>query len=159
MGDGDENSGQDMGAFIRNVDTIRTATGAHICIVHHTGKDTARGARGHSSLRAATDTEIELTVSESISTAQVTKQRDGKIPAPFSYTLREVVLGTDSDGDDAINLKLSEERAKTVMNTMVKLGISADRLSTKGFGESAPLDTNSTPEGKANNRRVEFVKI
>ena len=66
---------------------------------------------------------------------------------------------TDSDGDDANNLKLSEERAKTVMNTMIKLGISADRLSTKGFGESVPIDTNSSPEGKANNRRVEFVKI
>jgi len=66
---------------------------------------------------------------------------------------------TDSDGDDILNLKLSEERAKTVMNTMVKLGISADRLSTKGFGESAPIDTNSSAEGKANNRRVEFVKI
>ncbi|MCD4682154.1 MAG: OmpA family protein, partial [Bacteroidales bacterium] len=66
---------------------------------------------------------------------------------------------TDSDGDDANNLKLSEERAKTVMNTMIKLGISADRLSTKGFGESVPIDTNSSPEGKANNHRVEFVKI
>jgi flagellar motor protein MotB len=64
---------------------------------------------------------------------------------------------TDSDGDDASNLILSEERAQTVMNTMVKLGISADRLSIKGFGESAPIDTNNTPEGKANNRRVEFI--
>jgi outer membrane protein OmpA-like peptidoglycan-associated protein len=66
---------------------------------------------------------------------------------------------TDSDGDDNSNLKLSEERAQTVKNTMVQLGISADRLSTKGLGESVPMDTNSTPEGKANNRRVEFVKI
>jgi len=65
---------------------------------------------------------------------------------------------TDNDGDDSSNLVLSEERAKTVMNTMVNLGISADRLSTKGLGESAPMDTNGTPEGKANNRRVEFVK-
>ena len=65
---------------------------------------------------------------------------------------------TDSDGDDSSNLKLSEERAKTVKNTMVGLGISADRLSTKGLGETTPLDTNGTPEGKANNRRVEFVR-
>jgi OmpA-OmpF porin, OOP family len=65
---------------------------------------------------------------------------------------------TDSDGDDSSNLALSEERAKTVKNTMVKLGISADRLSTKGLGESTPMDSNDTPEGKANNRRVEFVK-
>ena len=66
---------------------------------------------------------------------------------------------TDSDGNDANNLKLSEERAKTVMDIMVKLGIAADRLNTKGFGENVPIDINSTPEGKANNRRVEFVKI
>jgi len=66
---------------------------------------------------------------------------------------------TDSDGDDSSNLTLSKERAKTVKNTMVKHGISADRLNTKGFGESKPMDTNDTPEGKANNRRVEFVKI
>ncbi|MDH5414680.1 MAG: OmpA family protein [Flavobacteriaceae bacterium] len=66
---------------------------------------------------------------------------------------------TDSDGNDASNLALSEERANTVKNTMVKLGISTDRLSTKGYGESMPMDTNNTPEGKANNRRVEFVKI
>jgi len=65
---------------------------------------------------------------------------------------------TDSDGDDSSNLKLSKERADTVKSTMVKLGISADRLSTKGLGESMPMDTNDTPEGKANNRRVEFVK-
>ena len=65
---------------------------------------------------------------------------------------------TDSDGDDASNLTLSDERAKTVKNTMVKLGISEDRLSTKGMGETASIDTNDTPEGKANNRRVEFVK-
>jgi len=66
---------------------------------------------------------------------------------------------TDSDGDDDFNLKLSEERAVTVLNTMVKSGISADRLSTKGLGETIPIGPNDTPEGKANNRRVEFVKM
>lgn len=66
---------------------------------------------------------------------------------------------TDSDGDDASNMKLSEERANTVMNTMVNSGISADKLSTKGFGETKSIDSNDTPEGKANNRRVEFVKM
>lgn len=66
---------------------------------------------------------------------------------------------TDSDGDENSNLKLSEERAKTVKNTMLKLGIKEDRLSSKGLGESMPIDSNSSPESKANNRRVEFVKI
>lgn len=66
---------------------------------------------------------------------------------------------TDSDGSEDSNLKLSEERAKTVMNTLIEMGISKDRLSSKGYGESEPIDTNATAEGKANNRRVEFVKI
>jgi len=66
---------------------------------------------------------------------------------------------TDSDGDDATNQKLSEARAKAVMETMIKAGISADRLTSKGHGESKPMSGNDTPEGKAQNRRVEFVKI
>lgn len=66
---------------------------------------------------------------------------------------------TDADGDDTSNLKLSEARAMTVANTLVKLGISEERLSTKGCGETIPIDTNNTAEGKANNRRVEFVRV
>lgn len=66
---------------------------------------------------------------------------------------------TDSDGDEASNQKLSVARAKAVMNKLIDMGISADRLKYTGFGESKPLDTNATSEGKANNRRVEFVKF
>ncbi|WP_461630441.1 OmpA family protein [Labilibaculum euxinus] len=66
---------------------------------------------------------------------------------------------TDSDGDDASNKSLSEARAKVVMEKLIQMGISSNRLSYAGFGESKPLDNNSTPEGKANNRRVEFVKV
>jgi outer membrane protein OmpA-like peptidoglycan-associated protein len=66
---------------------------------------------------------------------------------------------TDSDGDDALNQTLSEQRAATVVSTLKKLGIDANRLTSKGWGENKPLDSNATPEGKANNRRVEFVKI
>ncbi len=66
---------------------------------------------------------------------------------------------TDSDGDDALNQKLSEARAKAVMEKMTELGISADRLTSKGHGESKPMAGNDTPEGKAQNRRVEFVKF
>ncbi|MBS4036326.1 MAG: OmpA family protein [Ignavibacterium sp.] len=66
---------------------------------------------------------------------------------------------TDSDGDNGFNQKLSEERAASVKNTLVQSGIDASRLSTKGLGENKPVDSNSTPEGKANNRRVEFIKI
>jgi OOP family OmpA-OmpF porin len=66
---------------------------------------------------------------------------------------------TDSDGETAANQKLSEARSKSVMNEMIALGISSDRLSSKGHGESKPMAGNDTPEGKAQNRRVEFVKF
>ncbi len=66
---------------------------------------------------------------------------------------------TDSDGDDASNQTLSEGRAKVVMEKLIEMGISKDRLSSKGWGESKPIAGNDTPEGKANNRRVEFVVI
>ena len=66
---------------------------------------------------------------------------------------------TDSDGETAPNQKLSEARAKSVMDKMIELGISADRLTSKGHGESKPMAGNDTPEGKAQNRRVEFVKF
>jgi outer membrane protein OmpA-like peptidoglycan-associated protein len=66
---------------------------------------------------------------------------------------------TDSDGDDANNQTLSEARGKSVMDKLVSMGISSNRLKSNGFGESKPIDNNSTPEGKANNRRVEFVKF
>jgi len=66
---------------------------------------------------------------------------------------------TDSDGDDASNLKLSDARAKAVMDQMIKLGIEKTRLTSKGLGESKPMAGNDTPEGKAQNRRVEFVKF
>jgi len=66
---------------------------------------------------------------------------------------------TDSDGDAGFNQKLSERRAKVVMNKLIAMGIDPSRLKYKGWGESKPIDTNNTPEGKANNRRVEFVKF
>jgi hypothetical protein len=78
MGGGDENTAQDMGRLVQAGDRIRTTTGAHLLYIHHAGKDASRGARGHSSLRAALDTEIEVIGDEAtkLHTAKVTKQRD-----------------------------------------------------------------------------------
>lgn len=76
-------------------------------------------------------------------------------------SLRLVIEGhTDSDGAEAANLDLSQKRAESVRAYLVEQGkISADRLEAKGCGESKPLDANTTPEGKANNRRVELAKL
>jgi OmpA-OmpF porin, OOP family len=66
---------------------------------------------------------------------------------------------TDSDGNAQLNQKLSQDRADAVKSQLVAMGIDGGRLTTKGFGASKPIDVNTTPEGKANNRRDEFVKV
>ena len=70
----------------------------------------------------------------------------------------EVQGHTDNTGTVAGNQKLSEQRAQAIVNKLVEMGIEANRLSAKGMGQSAPLADNSTDEGRAKNRRVEFVK-
>jgi OmpA-OmpF porin, OOP family len=65
---------------------------------------------------------------------------------------------TDSDGKDAANQTLSDNRAAAVKNYLVENGIAAGRLTSAGYGETKPIDTNATKAGKANNRRVE-VKL
>ena len=71
-----------------------------------------------------------------------------------------IIGHTDADGDDENNMMLSQQRAVSVKNILVtQFGIDQDRLQTDGKGESEPIDTNATTEGKANNRRVEFVRL
>lgn len=66
---------------------------------------------------------------------------------------------TDNSGTSAHNLTLSQQRADAVKTQLVSMGIDASRLTTKGLGDTKPIDKNDTPEGKANNRRVEFIKM
>lgn len=92
---GDENSSMDMGQLIINSDAIRQITGAHISFVHHCGKDAVKGARGHSSLRAAVDTEIEISRHDALSPSQikVVKQREMEMGEPMYFTLKQIELG------------------------------------------------------------------
>lgn len=66
---------------------------------------------------------------------------------------------TDNTGQAAHNLTLSQQRAEAVKTQLIKMGIDASRLTTKGFGDTKPISDNSSLEGKANNRRVEFVRM
>jgi outer membrane protein OmpA-like peptidoglycan-associated protein len=75
-------------------------------------------------------------------------------------TMKLKIIGhTDGDGDAAKNLMLSKKRANAVKVKLVSLGIAGTRLSIDGKGEAVPVADNKTAEGKAQNRRVEFVKL
>ena len=97
---GNENSPEDMGALVRASDMVRQACGAHLSFVHHSGKDQARGARGHSLLRAATDTEVEISRGEGaeVSLVKVTKQRELEIGDDMGFRLEVIDLGTNRRG-------------------------------------------------------------
>jgi hypothetical protein len=148
MAGGDENSAADMTALIRNIDAVREATGAHIMLVHHTGKDTARGARGHSSLRAATDTEIEVSNENGARAAIVTKQRDHQGGETFAFALRTVTLGTDQDGDEVTScvvevedsdaFKAAKKAQKGRGKNQTIIMESFDQMIAEGLGKGNP---------------------
>ena len=69
----------------------------------------------------------------------------------------EIAGHTDSDGDDAANQELSERRAQAVADYLVKAGLPATRFSAVGYGETQPVASNDSDDGKAQNRRIDFV--
>lgn len=97
---GNENASEDMGRLVANCRKIHEATGALVLLVHHSGKDASKGARGWSGLRAAADAEIEVTRDEQgVRTASLSKQKDAADGDRYGFTLRTVEVGRDEDGD------------------------------------------------------------
>ena len=99
MGGKDENSPDGMGLALKGAGRLQAATGGLVVLVHHTGKDATRGARGHSSLKGAVDAEISVVGHGNTITATADKVRDGEDGAEFRYHLRTIPLGLDRDGE------------------------------------------------------------
>ena len=95
----DENSSADMGTIISNAQYLQRATDSLVILVHHTGKDSSRGARGHSSLTAALDAAIEVKKTASGRDWLIAKSKDGVDGISHPFKLDVVQLGTDEDGD------------------------------------------------------------
>ncbi|WP_298394490.1 OmpA family protein [Sphingobium sp.] len=89
---------------------------------------------------------------------QPTLNEVASVLAQYPKTYIDVLGHTDSDGSDAYNQTLSERRAQSVADYLVSKGVQSARLATRGYGESQPIASNATEEGKAANRRVE-IKI
>ncbi|OEI62797.1 DNA primase [Escherichia coli] len=102
FGGNDENDARDMGAFIRGCDELKRRTGATVLVVHHSGKDETKGARGSSAFRAALDAEYRIRREGADSEALViscTKMKDAEELKEAAYDLRVVELFTDTDGE------------------------------------------------------------
>ncbi|MEP8536575.1 helicase RepA family protein [Enterobacter asburiae] len=101
FGGNDENDARDMGAFIEGCDVIKRETGATLLVVHHSGKDDTKGARGSSAFRAALDAEFNVR-REGDGGAIIltcTKMKDAEEPKQAAFDLRPIELFTDRDGE------------------------------------------------------------
>lgn len=94
MSGGDENSSKDMGAVIQAVDFIREQAKTHTMIIHHPGKDEAKGGRGHSSMLGGTDTEMLI----SNRVLSFTKQRDMPLGPEIKFKVMPIQIGVDAEG-------------------------------------------------------------
>ena len=118
-----ENAGQDMGLVVRRFDRIRTKCKAHFLLIHHSGKAAAAGARGWSGIRAAVDTEIEITDSPAGRCCEITKQRD--LPTKgdrIGFRLDLVTLGHTKWGSPATSCVVAGSDAPIKAIKAVKLG-------------------------------------
>lgn len=94
-----ENAGEDIGKVIHHCRQIRKKTGAAVLLIHHSGKDASRGARGWSGLRAAADAEIEIVRAEHDRVATITKMKDGDEGQEFGFRLKQIPIGMDEAGE------------------------------------------------------------
>lgn len=106
----DENSSTDMGIIIKHLKLIQEMTAGLVLIVHHTGKDSRQGLRGHSSLKAALDANIEVTGGDKRSWL-IEKSKDGEDGKSFGFRLEVHTLGNDSDGDPITSCTVERDHA------------------------------------------------
>jgi hypothetical protein len=99
MPGGNENSGEDMGKVLGHCKEITRLTGAMVELIHHSGKDESRGARGWSGLRAACDFEFEVIRADEDRVATITKMKGGADGGEFGFRLQTISVGVDDDGD------------------------------------------------------------
>jgi hypothetical protein len=114
-GGGDENQAKDQGAVFANLQRVKDATGAHIAIIGHTGKDVQKGARGSNAILGDVDMMVSLSSDMMVRTATVTKANDGPEGPLFSFTSEIHDFGLDEDGDQiTVNIVSTDEVALPV---------------------------------------------
>ena len=109
----DENSSTDMGIILEATKQLQATTNGLVCLVHHTGKDTTRGLRGHSSLFAALDAAIEVSRDDDRREWKVVKSKDGQDGDAYPFRLKTEILGTDEYGDSITSCVVTPDTVET----------------------------------------------
>ena len=136
----DENNFDAASSLVRACDAIREDLGATVVLIHHSGKDSTRGARGHSAVHGALDTSLEV----ADRCVTVRKSRDSESGAKFSFELKPVELGTDIDGDPVTAVVCVEAKGKEPARKPLKLtpgeqiGLDCFRDALSSHGELLP---------------------
>lgn len=128
----DENSSRDMGAVIEGAKTLQRLIGGLVVLVAHTGKDSAKGLRGHSSLFAALDAAVLVNRDDSARSWKVDKAKDGRDGETHYFRLNVVEIGIDEDGDAITSCVVVPEEAPTSpgakpLNAIQKLAMESFR--------------------------------
>jgi KaiC/GvpD/RAD55 family RecA-like ATPase len=152
---GNENSPEDMTLAVGVADRLRDELGATVIFVHHSGKDAARGARGHSSLFAAADTVISVV--ERVATIE--KSRDGAVGETFPFGLDVIELGQDADGDKVTTCVVKHTELATAKPKAPKLSpdeqIALDALREELGATGETLPGTSVLPARTRSVRVE----
>ena len=168
---GDENAAGDMNHFISVLDALRQEFGFAVLLVHHTGKDTSRGARGSSVLRAAIDTEIQVQKSNDAISITNTKQKDFDVFPPRAFRLSQVEL-LDEAGEKLVDnhgypiTSCILEETDPSDNNKTSLQVGANQLLfdelyrelSNSYQDSVPSAELRTRMNLPNNRWMELLK-
>jgi hypothetical protein len=147
----DENSPQGMGMFLRQLRLIVASTGAHVAVIHHSGKDQDRGERGHSSLTGAVDVRVGIVGQVNPRVATILKNKEAEAGQIFGFNIDPVQLGTDIDGDEITTCTVSETAVKkTGAGQTANKPTAAQRLLISDtmalFADSATTKVKMIPE-------------
>lgn len=148
----DENSSVDMGQIIAAAKQLQSLTGGLVCLVHHTGKDTTKGLRGHSSLYAALDGAIEVTATDNRKAWSVAKCKDDVTGDAHPFKLEIVTVGIDADGDEITScVAVPDDSGEAIKAKRITLGAN-QKIARDVLGEPLRKSPHAGKEGAPTGR-------
>lgn len=165
-----ENGAEDMGKALSHCKKLARVAGALVILVHHSGKDSSKGSRGWSGLRAAADAEIEVVRTAMGRSIRVSKQKDGRDGEALGFDLNTVQIGFDEDGDpvdscvvieaevpvaNQINNKKLGEWEKVIVEVVAEFSIAqSEGIEIKAVIDEAVRRREAPGKGKRDNRKT-----